>query len=252
MNPRVLDPRIPRQVSPGICALGVMTKAPRAGKVKTRLTPPLTPDEAAELNIRFLRDIAAAIEVATADGRARGIGVFTPVGEEAAFDGILPEQFQLVAQRGENFGDRLTFAIEDLLLLGFHSACLINSDSPTVPSQAFVEAVETLSAPGDRVVLGPSDDGGYYLIGVKKLHRQLFSNIDWSTERVLTQTLDRAAELQLAVHLLPKWYDVDDRATLRRLCDELFGKNGAGESATRDYLSAILQREGRARIWPNE
>ena len=258
MNPRVLDPRISRQIAPGVCALAVMAKAPRVGKVKTRLTPPLTPEEAAELNIRFLRDITSAIATATAGGRAKGIGVYTPVGDEVVFEGILPEQFQLVAQRGDTFGDRLTFAIEDILRLGFDSVCLINSDSPTVPPRAFIEAVEVLSAPGDRVVLGPSDDGGYYLIGLKKLHRQIFVDIDWSTERVFEQTLDRAAALGLAVHLLPKWYDVDDRATLHRLCSELFGENGAGEKpdfaaiATRDYLSKILQREGRARIWPNE
>lgn len=255
MTPRVLDPTIStRQIASGICALAVMTKAPRAGKVKTRLTPPLTPDEASELNIRFLRDITSAIAVATAGGGARGIGVYTPVGEEGAFEGILPEQFQLVAQRGEAFGDRLTFAMEDLLRLGFDSVCLINSDSPTVPPHAFVEAVEVLSAPGDRMVLGPSHDGGYYLIGLKNLHRQIFADIDWSTERVFEQTLQRAIELGLAVHLLPKWYDVDDRATLQRLCGELFDRKPESTidnaPATQEFLSGIIEREGRARIWP--
>jgi len=255
MTPRVLDTTIStRQIASGICALAVMTKAPRAGKVKTRLTPPLSSEEASELNIRFLRDITSAIAAAAASGRARGIGVYTPIGEEDAFEGILPKQFHLVAQRGEAFGDRLTFAMEDLLRLGFDSVCLINSDSPTVPSQAFVEAVEVLSAPGDRMVLGPSDDGGYYLIGLKTLHRRIFSDIDWSTERVFEQTLQRAIELGLGVHLLPKWYDVDDGATLHRLCGELFdGKSGSvidKAPATREFLSGIIEREGRARIWP--
>ena len=256
MNPRVLDATISRQIASGICALAVMTKAPRAGKVKTRLTPPLTPEEASEINIRFLRDIASAIAAATAGGRAKGIGVYTPIGEEEDFEGILPEQFQLVAQRGNTFGDRLTFAIEDILRLGFDSVCLINSDSPTVPPRVFVEAVEVLEAPGDRMVLGPSDDGGYYLIGLKKLHRRIFVDIDWSTERVFEQTMQRVGELGLAAHLLPQWYDVDDRATLHRLCEELFGADSVGEKAnfaaiaTRDYLSKILQGDGRVRIWP--
>lgn len=255
MTPRVLDPTISRrQISSGICALAVMTKAPRAGKVKTRLTPPLTPEEASELNIRFLRDITSSIAAATVGGRAEGIGVYTPVGEEDAFEGILPEQFQLVAQRGEAFGDRLTFAMEDLLRTGFDSVCLINSDSPTVPPHVFVEAVEVLSAPGDRMVLGPSHDGGYYLIGLKKLHQRIFADIDWSTERVFEQTLQRAIELGLAVHLLPKWYDVDDRATLHRLCAELLDvKSGSAidkAPATREFLGGIIGREGRARIWP--
>ena len=78
-----------------------------------------------------------------------------------------------------------------------------------------------LSNNEDRVILGPSDDGGYYLIGVKKPHRQLFDEIDWSTERVLKQTIQRATEIGLEVQLLPTGYDVDDAVSLRRLCNEL-------------------------------
>jgi hypothetical protein len=78
-----------------------------------------------------------------------------------------------------------------------------------------------LASPGDLVVLGPSTDGGYYLIGLKRPHRQLFEDIDWGTERVLAQTLVRAQALGLSVHELPSWYDVDDLATLRVLAREL-------------------------------
>jgi uncharacterized protein len=255
-NLRVLDPKTSRQVAPGICALAVMTKAPRAGKVKTRLTPPLTSDEAAELNIRFLRDTACAIATAMTAGGAKGIGVYTPVGDEDSFEGILPEEFQLVAQRGETFGERLTCAMEDLFQLGFESVCLIDSDSPTVSPSALAEAVAKLSAPGNRVVLGPCDDGGYYLIGLKKLHRRLFEEIDWSSERVFAQTKLRAAEIGVGVHELSRGFDVDDRASLRRLCDELLGdkERSANNIApnTRKFLSQIVEREGRDRIWPHE
>jgi rSAM/selenodomain-associated transferase 1 len=234
-----------------------MTKAPRAGQVKTRLTPPLTPDEAAALNTCFLRDTTAAISTTAAGGVACGIAVYTPVGANAAYVGILPPEFQLVPQRGEAFGERLLCAAEDLFRLGFESICLIDSDSPTVPQRAFTEAATILAQPDDAVVLGPSDDGGYYLIGLKRLHRALFEDIAWSTERVLQQTIERARQMNLKVHLLTKWYDVDDRMTLRRLCDEFFGPNGsttAGYSApaTRGYLDRLLKREGRDRIWPNE
>jgi rSAM/selenodomain-associated transferase 1 len=254
---RVLDPSRPSQIPPGLCALAVMTKAPRAGKVKTRLTPPLTPEEAASLNICFLRDTCEAIASATVDGRARGIAVYTPVGEEGAYAGILPDEFEIVPQRGDAFGERLSFATEDLLALGFDSVCLIDSDSPTVPQLAFAQAERTLSENEHIIVLGPSDDGGYYLIGLKKLHQPLFENIDWSTEHVLEQTISRAKELDLEVHLLPTWYDVDDRATLHRLCDEFFTANwnapGAYPApATRGFLEELLKREGRDRIWPNE
>src|SRR5215210_8813306 len=103
---RILDPAEGIQVPPGLCALAVMTKAPRAGEVKTRLTPPLTPDEAAALNICFLRDTAAALSRTTNEASAQPIAVYTPVGAEAAYTEILPAEFALVLQRGEAFGER--------------------------------------------------------------------------------------------------------------------------------------------------
>jgi rSAM/selenodomain-associated transferase 1 len=254
---RIVDPSKGDRVSSGLIALAVMTKAPEAGRVKTRLTPPLSADEAASLNICFLRDTAAAISRTAQHGRAMGVGVYTPSGSEAAYYEILPEDFILVPQRGDAFGERLTAATDDLLQLGFDSVCLIDSDSPTVPDTAFSEAIDVLSKTNDCVVLGPSDDGGYYLIGLKKTHRRLFQQIDWSTEHVLEQTIAAAKEIDLQVHLLAPWYDVDDRGTLSRLCQELFGSNGGDTNsssapATRRFLSELLHREGRNRIWPNE
>ena len=253
----VLDPAQPDDSVRGLCALSVMTKAPRAGKVKTRLTPPLTPDEAAALNICFLRDTAAAIATACVSDKAVGVGVYTPLGAEAAYDGILPRDFKLIPQRGDAFGERLTLATEDLLQVGFAAACLIDSDSPTVPESAYADAVAVLAKPGDRIVLGPSDDGGYYLIGMKQLHRRVFEAIDWSTERVFDQTMQRAQETGVEVHLLPTWYDVDDRATLSRICGELLGETptvakGFEAAHTRNFLSDVIAREGRDRICPNE
>src|SRR3954471_11776657 len=162
---RVLDPHKGDRVPPDRCALAVMTKAPQPGRVKTRLTPPLSPEEAAALNICFLRDTAQAILSGARGGKAQGVGVYTPVSSEAAYRGILPDEFILVPQRGDAFGERLLAATDDLLQLGFDAVCLIDSDSPTVPGSAFAQAVEFLSLPQDSVVLGPSDDGGYCLIG---------------------------------------------------------------------------------------
>jgi rSAM/selenodomain-associated transferase 1 len=230
-----------------------MTKAPRPGRVKTRLSPPLTPEEAAALNTCFLRDTTTVIQATASKGGAQGIGVYTPVGEEAAYADILPPEFILVPQRGDAFGERLVLAAGDVLELGFDAVCLIDSDSPTVPQHAYAEAVRLLSQSGDRVVLGPVDDGGYYLIGLKSVHRRVFEDIDWSTERVFNQTVERAKEIGLAVELLPTWYDVDDRTTLHRLCDELLGgKASAGYHApeTRQFLENVIAREGRERIWP--
>jgi len=132
-----------------------------------------------------------------------------------------------------------------LFKCGFNSMCLIDSDSPTVPAENFAEAVELLGTTEDRVALGPSDDGGYYLIGVKKPHRHLFEQIDWSTERVLKQTIQRATEIGLEVKLLPTGYDVDDDASLRRLCNELLGDTTAADIAphTRKFLASFVERK---------
>src|SRR6266513_2118638 len=262
---RILDPTLRDQLPPASCALAVMTKAPQAGRVKTRLVPPLTPDEAAELNKCFLRDTAAAISVCCSGGlrspnavsarlhpgahraprQCSAIAVYTPIGAESAYTDILPADFSLLPQRGDEFGERLYFAVEDLFKCGFDSLCLIDSDSPTVPAETFEQAVELLSASEDHVVLGPSDDGGYYLIGMKKPHRHLFEQVDWSTERVLNQTTQRAAEIDLEVKLLPKGFDVDDDASLRRLCNELLTDTTSADIAphTREFLASFVVRK---------
>lgn len=232
------------------CALSVMAKAPRAGRVKTRLAPPLTLAESAALNICFLRDTFA--NISEVEG-ANGVVVYTPAGEEAVFGGIVPDDFGMLPQRGDGFGERLLAATEDLLAWGFGSCCLIDSDSPTVPHAALQQAVEILSQPGDRVVLGPTDDGGYYLIGLKHAHAGLFSDIRWSTSQVFEQTLERAEELSLDVTLLPYWYDVDDGATLKRLCVEMFGdgENAGGYPAlhTREFVAQLLRTEREPILW---
>ena len=241
---RVLDPATSASLGKNLCALAVMTKAPRAGKVKTRLVPPLSPEEAAQLNVCFLRDTAAAI-VKACGTSARGVGVYTPIGAEAAYIGLLPREFDLLPQRGDGFGERLAFAAADLFQCRFASVCLIDSDSPTVSADVYAKAVEFLTDPGDRVVLGPSDDGGYYLIGMKQNHPQLLERIDWSTELVLEQTKQRARDFNLEVSLLPAGYDVDDAPTLRRLCDELLSSKSTPDVApnTRKFLAALTSRK---------
>lgn len=248
---RFLDPARSR-VQPGSCALGIMTKAPEPGRVKTRLSPPLTPNEAAELNRSFLSDIGQSIDEASRTTCGRGVAVYTPVGAESLYDGIFPESFHFVPQRGTDFGERLRFGGEDLLQIGFDSFCLINSDSPMVSASSFAKAAELLGNPGDRVVLGPSEDGGYYLIGLKRMHARFFQDIEWSTEKVFDQTMRRAKELDLDVETLPVGLDVDDSATLKTLCDRLLLADERENVAphTKAFLSRIIEREGRNRIWP--
>jgi rSAM/selenodomain-associated transferase 1 len=218
MSYRILQAGERDEARAGVCALAVMAKAPRAGKVKTRLVPPLTYEQSAALNVCFLRDTTENI---VAIEGAAGLISYTPVGDESLFDGLLPEGFALIAQRGDAFGERLLAAAEDILSCGFGAVCLIDSDSPTVPAEAFAQAVAELAKPGDRVVLGPSDDGGYYLIGLKKAHAEPFERITWSTATVCAETCERVTDAGLELVLLPTWYDVDDGATLAVLREEL-------------------------------
>lgn len=132
-----------------------------------------------------------------------------------------PPSFALIPQRGDTFGERLFAATEDLLACGYGSICLIDSDSPTVPAAAFHQAAAELARPGDRIVLGPSSDGGYYLIGLKHPHSEPFSNIHWSTSTVYAETIAAASAANIETVTLPLWYDVDDAATLALLSAEL-------------------------------
>lgn len=235
------------------CALGLMAKAPVEGEVKTRLVPPLTAREAAALNVCFLRDMAANINRVSETEAASGLVVYTPAGSESAFDGVVPEGFELLVQRGSSLGERLCNATEDLLKHGYGAVCLINSDSPTLPKSILSRAIESLAANGDRVVLGAAEDGGYYLIGLKHAHRNLFNEIAWSTPEVLARTRQRAKEIDLPVELLPRWYDVDDAETLERLCEELFFTRSVDAYPaphTRAFLESIIKAEGFERICP--
>ena len=203
------------------CALAVMAKAPRAGRVKTRLSPPLTLEQSAALNICFLKDTARNIADIAAASAAAGLVCYTPIGDEDLFDGLLPDGFALIPQRGETFGERLHAASDDILACGFGAVCLIDSDSPTLPASALHTAIELLNRPGDRIVLGGSDDGGYYLIGLKTPHRGPFTGIHWSTSMVYAETVQAIKDSRIELAELPVWYDVDDSDTLNLLRDEL-------------------------------
>ena len=240
----LIEPGLPQ---PDQCsAFALMAKAPRVGSVKTRLVPPLTLAEAAELSRCFIRDMAASISRVGQDWNIAGGVAFTPAEDAAAFDGLLPAGFQLVPQRGADLGERLLHATEDLLGAGFASVCLINADSPNLPEARLTETAALLERPGDRVVLGEADDGGYYLIGLKHAHRHMFERIEWSTARVFRQSLERAAEIGLEVARLTPWYDIDDAASLSRLHRELAGPSqgnlGDAAPATAEFLRELATK----------
>ena len=150
----------------------------------------------------------------------------------------------MLPQRGDGFGERLLATAHDLFACGFSAICLIDSDSPTVPTCEYITAVNSLLRSGDRVVLGPSRDGGYYLIGMQQPVARLFEEITWSTNVVSAQTRERATEAGLAIEELQPWYDVDDIDALGHVYAELLSprslsRDGYPAPHTRDYLSTL-------------
>jgi len=240
----------------GQCAIAVMAKAPRPNHVKTRLVPPLSAHEAASLNASFLRDVTDNIREAARAVPIAGFVAYAPEGSEPLFDGMLAPGTGLVLADGsiavppgiDGFGRALFHAATTLLEQGYGAACLLNSDSPTLPTVFLREAAEALAQPGDRMVLGVAEDGGYYLVGIKAPHAALFQNIAWSTDQVSAQTLARAATLGLEVATLPQWFDVDDAASLTRLVDDLTTKRHVGPApfaapATRAWVARVGVKE---------
>jgi hypothetical protein len=227
-------------------AIGIICKAPQPGRSKTRLAIAIGEVAASELSACFLRDVAAAIDAVPEAISRRGYGVYAPAGTEHIMRQLLPAGFGLLLQAGDDLGHVLLGATRALLLAGHGSVLLVNGDSPTLPPRLLVQAVEALREPGDRMVLGPASDGGYYLVGLKRPHQHLFTRIAWGTETVARSTCERAADIGLATTLLPEWYDIDDGETLRWLQDELAGHStrfraGGFAPATRAFLKAARQ-----------
>ncbi len=238
----------------GICAIGVMAKAPQAGRSKTRLCPPLSHEQAAAMSAAFLRDITENIAAAAREAPIQGLIAFAPLGSEALFDGHLAAGTRLIPAIGheampedvQGFGRCLLHAVEGMFEAGYAAACVLNSDSPTLPTGILVETARLLLAPGERVVLGPAEDGGYYLLGMQRVHAALFADIAWSTETVAEATRARARALGLELVELPVWYDVDDHAALLRLLAETGERRTTGALAPNPApaTTAALDRLG--------
>lgn len=200
-------------------AVAIVCKTPAPGKSKTRLSPPLRPEECAAISACFIRDLSQTILSLQADGDVVGAAVYTPFGTEAALRRLLPAGFHLTLQGDGDLGARLLKGTADLIGQGFAGAILVNSDSPTLPKAILRAAVDAVRA-GDNVVLSPALDGGYTLIGLSRPQARLFDDMPWSTPEVYDLTVQRAHEIGLAVANVPGWYDVDDAASFAMLEDE--------------------------------
>jgi uncharacterized protein len=238
------------------CALGLVATVSGSGidDPRPRPSPPLTESEAITLKQCFLRDIGFNIGALVDAGYAEGVAVFTPARSESVLRDMLPRNFKLFPQRGETLGQILSNAVEDLLNRGFPAVCLVNGDCPTVPQSFLKVAVDSLGRPGDHLVLGSVDGGGYSLIGLKQAHADLFERVTSNASDVAAHTSAHAASIGLRVDMVPPWYDVHDARTLDRLCVELLGTQRSERAYpapfTRQYLGTLLEKEGPGRISP--
>lgn len=211
--------------------LMIMVKEPVVGQVKTRLAAGVGATFALALYQAFVEDtIALARQVSDVDLAL----VYWPEHARPYFEAICSDGL-LLPQRGRDLGERLLSGFEQAHAAGYERSVIVSSDSPSLPAAYLAQAFEQLEhAP---VVLGPCDDGGYYLIGLREPQPQLFRDITWSTEVVYRQTLDRAAAAELKVATLPGWYDIDTSEDLARLQTDLVDRPGDVHSATLAMLN---------------
>lgn len=225
-------------------ALGVFVKQPIAGRVKTRLAERLGAQFAADLYAAFTADVIEAVRDA-ADARTLCYWPPTPAAR-AYFAQLARDDFSLWPQPAGPLGERLREFFRHCFAQGAGRVVAIGSDSPTLPPRLVGDAFDRLQAAD--CVLGPASDGGYYLIGLRADQPELFDQIEWSTPRVLEQTVARAKAAGLSLATLPPWYDVDTAEDLGVLRRHLTALASAGECLncenTRRWLNLHTGGEG--------
>jgi len=218
-------------------ALILFAKAPRPGVVKTRLQPDLSPLEAAELYRAFILDLLKA--TSRLKGLCR-ILACDPTQKAPFFQALADqEKLKLINQKGRNLGERMKNAIVTANRMGLGRVVIIGTDSPTLPVALIRKAFKLLDR--NDLVLGPSQDGGYYLIACSKLISGIFQGISWGTDQVLSATMKKVVREKIKCELLPFWYDVDTVQDLRFLKDHLSFLNRAHSSKIAPQTISVIK-----------
>ncbi len=221
-----------------------MAKEPVPGQVKTRLSPELTPQEAANLYRCFLQDSIA--EMGTIDGIDRAIA-YAPTTARATFAALADDRFRLFPQQEVELGQRMLTIFKEQTAQGYRAVCIMDSDSPDLPKAVVLETFRLLTAGKTDVVLGPCNDGGYYLLGMKYPHPELLTGIPWSTADVLSATMQTAKKIGLQVALLQPWDDIDTYQSLAAF-HQRSNSDAAQDSnpgtITRAFLAALVTNHG--------
>ena len=215
------------------CAVAIMAKAPQPGQVKTRLCPPLSPGEAAQLYRCFLLD-----KIAQVDGLQGAAPVisYAPDDSKPVFKDLMPPHFTLIPQRGDDLGARLICTFDQLFQQAYSRVIVIDSDTPTLPTAYLEQALRLIAVHENDVVLGPTEDGGYYLIGLRQSHHELFERMPWSTAQVFPETKRRSEQFGLTVACTESWYDVYTPDDLMRLMASLDHLQDGLARQTRQFL----------------
>ncbi|CAN5146851.1 TIGR04282 family arsenosugar biosynthesis glycosyltransferase [soil metagenome] len=188
-----------------------MAKAPGAGSVKTRLRPFLTGEQCASLATCFLKDAVSNAVKAVPNV----IVALSPADGRAEIESLLGREIALVEQKGNDLGERLASAVMHAERLGFSPIIAIGTDSPTLPPSFLTNTIESFRESDTDIVLGGTRDGGYYLIGLRKMTPGIFDGVSWSSEHVYRETLENAKRIGLSNRVdLPIWHDVDVPAVL--------------------------------------
>ncbi len=216
-------------------ALLIFARRPSPGRVKTRLTPFLSPLEAAELYDCMVRDLVTRTATLKLDARFL---LYEDAERARAYFRELDEELLLLPQQGEGLGERLPNAFAEVFRRGYRTAAVIGTDSPDLPLSFIERAFERLESGAADVVFGPTADGGYYLAAVTADQPELFREIPWSTDQVMTVSLQRAEAAGLRPSLLPRWYDLDEPSDLAR--GELLNEQHDA-SLTRGYLLKLFK-----------
>ncbi|MBK9308652.1 MAG: TIGR04282 family arsenosugar biosynthesis glycosyltransferase [Nitrospira sp.] len=236
-------PSLDRNLTRGT-ALVIFAKAPVPGQVKTRLCPPLTPDEAATLHGSFVLDTLERTKAAV--GKLKldmdrylacapsTTHVFFKIMEER-------QGVKLIDQVGADLGARMHEAVKIMFGRGYRQTIITGTDVPTLPLNLFEQALTSLK--DHDVVLGPALDGGYYLMGINQAVPELFSDIPWSTDQVLRLTQEKAARLGLKTALLQPWRDVDTLDDLEALIEACTtdSKKSKNERVVSTRTAGVLQ-----------
>lgn len=211
-------------------AIIIMTKVPTAGKVKTRLTPILSPKQSAELASVFLEDSVKKAKTVCENT----ILAYSPPGEINALKKILPSQNIFIEQTGKDLGAKIFNAFKFAFEEDSDAVVMIGTDSPTVPADFIEQAFEFLETNSDAV-LGRTEDGGFYLIGLRILHEKVFAGVQWSSDKTFDQTRENIMKLDWHLREVPSWYDVDAPADLEKLKEEFLHSDNARRRAPETF-----------------